>query len=65
MALLNPATSVLGALKAKHISRCACFNYSKSTLNYLATFNPFQAVTELSQEATMPWQDSYDLTLNS
>ncbi|PQB06142.1 hypothetical protein BST83_02290 [Polaribacter filamentus] len=45
MASLNPSTSVLGARKAKHFLWLACFNYLKSTLNYLATFNPSQAVT--------------------
>ena len=65
MASLNPHTALLGSRKAKHLLRRACFNYSKTTLDYFATLTPQQAVNELSNEPTLFWEHPYDTIVNS
>ena len=65
MASLNPYTALLGSRKAKHLLRRACFNYSKTTLDYFATLTPQQAVNELSNEPTLFWEHPYDTIVNS
>ena len=64
MPSLNQYNSVLGLRKAKHLLRRACFHYDKATLNHFATLTPLQAVAELTQEPTTPWEHPYDLTPN-
>ncbi|MEC8323861.1 MAG: DUF1800 family protein, partial [Bacteroidota bacterium] len=64
MPSLNQYNSVLGLRKAKHLLRRACFHYNKATLNHFATLTPLQAVAELTQEPTTPWEHPYDLTAN-
>ena len=61
MPSLNQYNSVLGLRKAKHLLRRACFHYNKATLNHFATLTPLQAVAELSQEPTTPWEHPYVL----
>ena len=65
MASLNPSVVLLGPRKAKHLLRRACFNYSKTTLDYFATLTPEQAVNELSNEPTLFWEHPYDPIVNS
>ena len=65
MPSLNQYNSVLGLRKAKHLLRRACFHYNKATLNHFATLTPLQAVAELTQEPTTPWEHPYQLEPNT
>ena len=65
MPSLNQYSSVLGLRKAKHLLRRACFHYNKATLNHFATLTPLQAVAELTQEPTTPWEHPYHLEPNN
>ena len=65
MPSLNPYESPLGYRKAKHLLRRACFNYSKTTIDYFATLTPEDAVNELSNEPVLFWEHPYDPVVNS
>jgi hypothetical protein len=62
---LNPYENLLGYRKAKHLLRRACFNYSKTTIDYFATLTPEDAVNELSNEPVLFWEHPYDPVVNS
>ena len=65
MPSLNPYENPLGYRKAKHLLRRACFNYSKTTIDYFATLTPEDAVNELSNEPVLFWEHPYDPVVNS
>lgn len=65
MPSLNPYENLLGYRKAKHLLRRACFNYSKTTIDYFATLTPEDAVNELSNEPVLFWEHPYDPVVNS
>jgi len=62
---LNTYENTLGYKKDKHILRRACFNYSKTTIDYFATLTPEDAVNELSNEPVLFWEHPYDPVVNS
>jgi uncharacterized protein (DUF1800 family) len=61
MSSLTPSTSILGFRKAKHLLRRSCFQYSKTVLDQFATLTPQQALSQLTVEPTVFWEDPYDM----
>jgi len=64
MSSLQASTSILGVRKAKHLLRRSCFQYSKAVLEQFALLTPEQALTQLTVEPTVFWEDPYDMKVN-
>lgn len=57
---LSPFTQVLGLRKAKHLLRRASFNFSKSTLNNIASMTASEALSFLSENSYEIQSDPFD-----
>ena len=57
---LDPLSSNLGQLRAKHLARRCLFHYNKNLLNNISNLNSTDAIDQLLLDNTITYNEPYD-----